>query len=398
MEVEKPLLHPKITGVTPCTIPLLIVAEGLHLMVEKVIETGLFKGVKVGKDEVKISHIQYADDVVFIIEWDASNLLYFIKILHCFLGVGLKLNISKTKIFRVGIDKEAGCGHGSLPFTYLGIQVGAFSTRASSWTLVIKIKKKLESWRAKMISFDGRRILVRLVLGSVPLYYFSLFHTPMNVIRELERVNWDKVLGSFGRGLKELNWGLLEKWSWRGGLMGVNIVKVGNDFDNMGIMFSKSFGKQVRDRRDTRFCENRWTTNLGRLKEWFGRLYRLEVNKGVIVVTRGAYLEDGWMWTLGTDPRGRQVGELEELKRQIADFIPKINKKDKALWRLYTHDEFLVKTIKVLSREEKSSGGTGCNSYHLVKFGSKENLHLYLANQSWEASNPRHLGQDLNRY
>ena len=154
--------------------------------------------------------------------------------------------------------------------------------------------------------------MVKSVLDSVPLYYFSLFRAQLSVIKELERarrvffcggvgggereevkkelswVSWDKVLGSFGRGvniggLKELNWGLFAKWWWRfhnesevlwkevivsiygkerdlmggesrirGSVWG-NIVKVGKDLDNAGISFSESFGKQVGDGKDTWF-------------------------------------------------------------------------------------------------------------------------------------------------
>ncbi|KAJ9561058.1 hypothetical protein OSB04_006218 [Centaurea solstitialis] len=52
---------------------------------------------------------------------------------------------------------------------------GNFSTGSDSTEAVIeKIEKRLGSWKSRLMSFDGRFTLVKLVLGSLPLYFFSL--------------------------------------------------------------------------------------------------------------------------------------------------------------------------------------------------------------------------------
>ncbi|KAJ9542299.1 hypothetical protein OSB04_028805 [Centaurea solstitialis] len=209
----------------------LMVAEGLHYMVEEVVRKRLFKGVKDGKDDINISLLQYADDAVFFRTWDPENLRNLVRLLHCFHSVsGLKINLSKSKLFVIGVEgreviswaRRLGCGSESLPFIYLGLPVGALMSRESSWEVVLeKMRKKLTAWKGKLISFGGRRILVKSVLGSVSLYYFSLFRTSESVLRELEKVRssffwgggegetlrrgitwviWDKVLESFKRG------------------------------------------------------------------------------------------------------------------------------------------------------------------------------------------------------
>lgn len=82
-----------------------------------------------------------------------------------------------------------GCSSGNLPFLYLGLPVGAKMGRIENWNLVVeKVRKRLESWKTKFISFGGRLTLVKSVLGSLPLYFFSLFHAPSGVLKELERV------------------------------------------------------------------------------------------------------------------------------------------------------------------------------------------------------------------
>lgn len=109
--------------------------------------------------------------------------------------------------------------------------------RRESWNNIIeKFKHKLSDWKGKSLSFGGRLTLVKAVLGSMALYYFSLFRAPMSVINVLERlrsrffsggddenkknssVKWEKVMNNFEMGrldvgsLQASNLGLLGKW------------------------------------------------------------------------------------------------------------------------------------------------------------------------------------------
>ena len=69
-----------------------------------------------------------------------------------------------------------GSKYGKLPFTYLGLSVGLSMKRIEHWKATIdKLKKRLDSWKARFVSFVGRFTFVKLVLGSLPLYYFLLF-------------------------------------------------------------------------------------------------------------------------------------------------------------------------------------------------------------------------------
>ncbi|MER8245056.1 reverse transcriptase domain-containing protein, partial [Acinetobacter baumannii] len=58
-----------------------LVMEGLSLAVNKAVERGLFKDLKVGKNYVSMSHLFFADDAVFIGEWNLDNALSMISIL-----------------------------------------------------------------------------------------------------------------------------------------------------------------------------------------------------------------------------------------------------------------------------------------------------------------------------
>ena len=52
----------------------LLVAEGLSGLMKKAVELGLFKGFKVGDQEIELSILQYADDTIIIGEANVENL------------------------------------------------------------------------------------------------------------------------------------------------------------------------------------------------------------------------------------------------------------------------------------------------------------------------------------
>lgn len=53
--------------------PFLLAAESLSLLTRRAVEKGMSKMVKVGRDKVEVSHIQYADDMPFLVEGSKEN-------------------------------------------------------------------------------------------------------------------------------------------------------------------------------------------------------------------------------------------------------------------------------------------------------------------------------------
>ncbi|GJX85903.1 hypothetical protein Tco_0336677 [Tanacetum coccineum] len=80
---------------------------------DKAVELGLFKGASIWRDNMNISHLMYADDVIFF--GDASYMA----------------NITR-------------CGVATLPLKYLGVPVGCNMTRCLHWNDIIqKFSSKL---------------------------------------------------------------------------------------------------------------------------------------------------------------------------------------------------------------------------------------------------------------
>jgi hypothetical protein len=160
----------------------LLVAEGLTALSKSAISLGFFKGFQVGP-EVSVSLLQYADDTLFIGEACVENLWSMKVILKWFeLVSGLKVNFSKSCLMGVNVSSSflegsasfLHCKLGSLPFTYLGLPVGANPRLASTWDPVIKtIEKRLNSWRNRYVSLGGRVVLINSVLASIPVFFLS---------------------------------------------------------------------------------------------------------------------------------------------------------------------------------------------------------------------------------
>jgi hypothetical protein len=132
------------------------------------------------------------------------------------------------------------CIRGCIPFKYLGLPVGANPRRMATWEpMVEKIRRKLNSWGKKHISFGGRLVLINSVLNSIPIFYLSILKMPVQVRKKVvgiqrdflwggvngrKKLSWvkwkvvckDKKKGGLGvRDLDLMNVSLLSKWRWR---------------------------------------------------------------------------------------------------------------------------------------------------------------------------------------
>nr|GEV98846.1 RNA-directed DNA polymerase, eukaryota [Tanacetum cinerariifolium] len=153
----------------------ILIMESFNMSFTRAIDEGVFKGVHL-HGSTSISHLFYADDVMFIGEWSDDNLKGIINILQCFfLASGLKINIEKSQVLRVGVPSSIvmqaasliGCGVLHMQFRYLGHNAWA--------STVDKLRSRLSKWKVKTLSIGGRLTLLKAVLGASHLYNMSIF-------------------------------------------------------------------------------------------------------------------------------------------------------------------------------------------------------------------------------
>jgi hypothetical protein len=169
----------------------LLVVEGLSAAVRTAEERNLFTGFKVGSTGMSVSHLQYADDTLFLGEATVANLWSIKAILRGFeLASGLKVNFGKSKVMGVNVSNDflgvaerfLHCSRASLTFTYLGLPVGANARKLSTWQpLIDTISKKLGTWNNRWISMGGRVVLLNSVLNSIPIFFLSYLKMPVKV-------------------------------------------------------------------------------------------------------------------------------------------------------------------------------------------------------------------------
>ncbi|GJR00332.1 RNA-directed DNA polymerase, eukaryota [Tanacetum coccineum] len=328
----------------------ILAMEGLHMLISRAIHSSQLHGLQIGNGDVTVSHLFYADDVIFLGEWNVINVSNIVLLLQCFFLVsGLKINLAKCRLMGVGVPigeitemaNIIGCEASTIPFVYLGVPVGANMTRIGSWKdLIDKFKTRLSRWKVKTLSVGGRLTLLKSVLGSIAIYYMSIFKTPIAVIKEIEAIRnqfflgadtdenkmtwikWNKVMASKkdgGLGIGSLygfNRALLFKWKWRfmaypsafwvlvikslfghhggmqdseprgnAGSIWINILKVSRELEKKNVHLDDFLKRKVGDGLETRFWDDYWISN-GLLKDLYLRVYNLDQDPESVVANR----------------------------------------------------------------------------------------------------------------
>ena len=94
---------------------------------------GFIKGCRVGRDNMMVSHLQFADNTFFFVELEEVSFKNLLIIVAMFCSVsGLKINMGKSTILGMGVDDEivtsiahlVDCEVGLWPTKYLGMPLG----------------------------------------------------------------------------------------------------------------------------------------------------------------------------------------------------------------------------------------------------------------------------------
>ncbi|XP_077228445.1 uncharacterized protein LOC143861405 [Tasmannia lanceolata] len=150
------------------------------------------------KVDISITHLFFADDVMFFVEASAAAARGLLSCTKKFKSCsGLDVNLSKLECFFTGISDEQkreitrilNMEEGSLPIRYLGLPlVTSRLTSADCKPLTERVRKKINSWSNKFLSRAGRVELVNSVLNSFQLYWSSAFHIPAETLNYVEKI------------------------------------------------------------------------------------------------------------------------------------------------------------------------------------------------------------------
>ncbi|XP_043717558.1 uncharacterized protein LOC122665470 [Telopea speciosissima] len=143
-----------------------------------------------------LSHLIFADDLMIFVKGNRDSILASLGGLDEFAALsGFQLNRSKSSIILGGLTQTSslelldltGFSETKLPIRYLGVPLvsGRLSMKDCSPILDL-VRRKLEGWKARFLSYAGRLQLLASVLQGSYIYWAGIFGLPGNVITKLE--------------------------------------------------------------------------------------------------------------------------------------------------------------------------------------------------------------------
>ncbi|GJT20008.1 hypothetical protein Tco_0878714 [Tanacetum coccineum] len=312
---------------------------------------------------INVSHLFYADDVIITTDWNAKDMDNIIRVLHVFyLASGLKINIHKSNIYGIGVNKDE----------------------------VLSMASNAGCIAANLLSIGGRLTLIKSVLGSLGIYYLSIFRAPESVLQDLERirakffwggnkdknkmawVKWPIILNSFDKGglnigsLKAFNLALFQKWRWRllsspnalwvqvikayhgqeGGFdtngcsfkgIWANIVGTSNFLHSKGVLILSNLRFKAGCDTRIRFWKDIWVGETP-LFTRYNRLYHLDQDKDCLIIDRINNGQWSWNWSR-TNLGVRNLAYLCDMLNEIGQLNIDVNE-DTCTWSLGPNGTF----------------------------------------------------------
>ncbi|GJV22275.1 RNA-directed DNA polymerase, eukaryota, reverse transcriptase zinc-binding domain protein, partial [Tanacetum coccineum] len=367
----------------------ILVMESLHISFQRVVDAGLFSGIMLDTS-LSVSHLFYADDVIFMGQWNQTNIDTIIRVLNVFHSVsGLRINMKKSKLMGISVDsskveqavKKIGCMALKMPFKYLGSKVGDRMSRINSWNDVIEtMVARLSRWKLKTISIGGRLTLLKSVLGSTPIYHMSMYKVPKTVLHTMEAirarffngadnnsrksswVSWKQVMASKDAGglgvasLFALNRALIVIKAIHGGdgkigktvnhsfpSIWLNIIQEVDVLKSQGIDIASFIKPKCGDGKNTSFWNVAWRGDV-MFKDLVPRLYMLESMKDIQVATKLSH--EDLEWSFRRKPRGGVEQVQMSLLKEKIEGCTLSDLKDSWTWSLEGSGEFSFSSIR----------------------------------------------------
>ncbi|CAL2262014.1 unnamed protein product [Prunus armeniaca] len=357
-----------------------LVIDVLSRLMEKAQECNLIHGMFTGRDNVEVSHLQFADDTIFLIGDKEEYWFNLLDLLDFFCLIsGMKINKSKCSLVGFGhspsfLNRLAsgwGCAVGDWPMMYLGLPLGGNPRSIGFWDPVFeKVQRRLQKWKRAFLSRGGRLTLIQAVLSSIPTYYMSLFKMPVSVINKLEKlmrsflwegvevgkrdhlVKWERVANSKEEGglgvgsLREKNEALRAKWLWR-------LPKEPNSL--WARVVKSKYGFEVGNGNRVRFWEDSWVKE-GLLKDSFPRLFALSSKQSLSIdrFVDSHVFPHNWDFGFRRNLNDRETAEAIKLLEVLDGFRLCASKRDRRRWDLEVSGFFTCKSFQSFLRNKGS--------------------------------------------
>jgi hypothetical protein len=159
--------------------------DGLAAILSRARKAGHIRGVVPHLIPGGVSHLQYADDTLILIEPSDEGIANLKLLLLCFENMsGLKINFDKSEVLTMGVSTPEqhriaamlNCKLGTFPMKYLGLPVSDRDLRVADWDfLPQKVGHRVDPWQGLLLASAGRLELTNSCLSSLPMFAMGIY-------------------------------------------------------------------------------------------------------------------------------------------------------------------------------------------------------------------------------
>lgn len=169
----------------------ILAMEYLTTMISNTVLEGNWKPFKFKNNDLQISHLLFANDVLLFFKADNKSISSIKHIINSFCQVsGVNINNERSKLWfspfipknrksylsnKLQINITTNLG------TYLGYPLKLNYSSLVFNFIIHKLRQKLKGWKMNHLSFVGRSQLVQSTLTQTPNYQMRVFHLPQKI-------------------------------------------------------------------------------------------------------------------------------------------------------------------------------------------------------------------------